>query len=121
MDIQGIWHFKEDFGYGIDEGEMTIHQQGHKLSGTMVYEERISGDQPFVVCVDFEGMIIDSQIRFRGIDYEVFDVEDDWVFNLEERHGIMISNDLIQGTSMDVDGIEGKFILTRKKTFMEYI
>jgi len=112
--IEGIWHFKEDFGYGVDEGEMTINQNGHKISGTMVYEERINGDQPFVVCVDIECHISDNQIRFRGIGYEIFDIEDDWVFNLEERHGIIIEKGLIHGSSIDRDGIEGHFIMTRK-------
>lgn len=114
MDIQGTWHFKEDFGYGVDEGEMTIHQSGCKITGSMVYEERINGDEPFVVCVDFEGMHVDDKIRFRGVNYEIFDLDPDWVFNLEERHGKIVHDDLIEGTSMDPDGIEGNFTLTRK-------
>lgn len=114
MDIQGKWHFKEDFGYGRDEGEMTIYQDGCKISGTMVYEERINGDQPFVVCVDFKGMVVDDQMRFKGTSYELFDMDDDCVFNLEIRHGRIINRDLIEGTSLDLDGIEGKFTLVKK-------
>ena len=114
MNIEGKWHFKEDFGYGCDEGEMTINQEGCKISGTMVYEERIEGDMPFVVCVDFKGMVINNQMRFKGVSYELFDLDDDCVFNLEVRYGKIINDDLIEGTSMDVDGIEGKFILVKK-------
>jgi len=113
-DLSGVWHFKEEFGYGVDEGKVTMHQNGQKLVGSMVYEERIDGDLPFVVCVDIEGHIADEQIRFKGVAYEIFDVDDsNWQFNLEERMGVFISDNRIEGTSIDVDGIEGKFVMTR--------
>jgi hypothetical protein len=112
--ITGVWHFKEEFGYGVDEGKMTIQQSGHQLVGSMVYEERIEGDQPFVVCVDIEGVISEDQIRFKGIAYEIFDVDDsEWQFNLEERLGYFVDENRIEGTSTDVDGIEGHFVMTR--------
>ena len=114
MDVQGKWHFKEDFGYGVDEGEMTIRQEGCKISGSMVYEERIKDDQPFTVCVDIEGMCVDDQIRFKGVSYEIFGIDDNCIFNLEVRHGKILNDSLIEGTSMDSDGIEGHFIMVKK-------
>ncbi|MFT3738064.1 MAG: hypothetical protein QM786_04860 [Breznakibacter sp.] len=114
MDISGSWHFREDFGYGVDEGDMTINQNGTKFTGSMVYEETIEGDQPFVVCVDIEGMIVDDQIRFKGINYEIFDdTLPDMLFNLEDRQGRFIDENRIEGLSMDTDGIEGHFVMIK--------
>lgn len=115
MNLAGTWHFKEDFGYGTDEGEMTVHQNGNRIFGSMVYREVIEGDDPFTVCVDFEGTVSGDRVKFVGTSYEIFDHDEDWIFNLEERTGNIISSDLIEGTSKDVDEIEGKFIMIRKK------
>ncbi|PZX13582.1 hypothetical protein LX69_02615 [Breznakibacter xylanolyticus] len=119
IDITGVWHFREDFGYGVDEGEMTIRQNGQKITGSMVYEERIEGDVPFVVCVDIEGFLIGEQVKFKAVGYELFDVEGDWEFNLEDRIGWIYDNEQIRGSSIDEDGIEGQFIMRRKYAIKE--
>jgi hypothetical protein len=114
MDVSGLWHFREDFGYGIDEGDMTIHQNGIRITGSMVYEESIQGDEPFVVCVDIEGVVDGDRIRFKGVDYEIFDDNlPDMLFNLEERVGHFVDVSRIEGSSIDADGIEGHFVMTR--------
>jgi hypothetical protein len=114
MDVSGSWHFREDFGYGVDEGDMIIKQNGVRISGSMVYEETIEGDMPFVVCVDIEGMVVNDQIRFKGVAYEIFDdTLPDMLFNLEDRQGRFIDDNRIEGSSMDADGIEGHFVMTR--------
>jgi hypothetical protein len=114
MDVSGSWHFREDFGYGVDEGDMIIKQNGVRISGSMVYEETIEGDMPFVVCVDIEGMVVNDQIRFKGVAYEIFDdTLPDMLFNLEDRQGKFIDDNRIEGSSMDADGIEGHFVMTR--------
>jgi hypothetical protein len=119
IDITGVWHFREDFGYGVDEGEMTICQNGQKITGSMVYEERIEGDAPFVVCVDIEGFLIGDQVKFKAVSYELFDTEGEWEFNLEDRIGWIYDNEQIRGSSIDEDGVEGQFIMRRKYAIKE--
>jgi hypothetical protein len=94
---------------------VLLHQVGDFVTGTMVYEESIDGDTPFVVCVDVEGHCEDKVLILKGINYELFDVEEDWTFLLEERKGVIMNENRIEGHSIDEDGVTGTFTLLRTR------
>jgi len=41
MDLTGKWKYKENYGFGIAEGELYLKQEGELLSGKIVFTDKL--------------------------------------------------------------------------------
>ena len=49
MDLTGKWKYKEDYGYGVAEGELFLKQEGNDLSGRIIFTDKLEGEEGYMV------------------------------------------------------------------------
>lgn len=108
MDISGKYTFTEDFGYGKDEGEALLRQDGSQLKGTLSFIESIDDDEPFSVECIIEGDVNNQQVEIRVTSFKTNDVE----YYPETRVGTINNKGQIVGSSEDEQGVCGVFVFT---------
>lgn len=109
--ISGRWSFKEDFEFGKDEGFAEFTQEGDKISGVVVYTERIEGETPFRVQQDVEGTFDGSAFKVTGTKVELLDVEKEFEYHLDTWEGTLNTNNQIVGHSYDDHDCFGVFVM----------
>ena len=110
-DISGRWSFNEDFGFGKDEGFAEFTQEGEKLTGVVVYTERIEGETPFRVQQEVEGSFDGNNFSVSGTKVELLDCEKQFEYNLDTWEGILNPNNQIVGHSFDDHECFGVFVM----------
>lgn len=110
--ITGRWSFNEDFGFGKDEGFAEFTQNGDKLSGVVVYTERIDDETPFRVQQDVEGSFDGENFSVTGTKVELLDCEKQFEYNLDTWEGVLNAQNQIVGHSYDNHDCFGVFIMT---------
>lgn len=113
MNISGHWRFFEEFGHGCDYGVAVLRQNGHEVKGCLVYTEHTFGDGEFFISVDVEGSIRGNQISLFAVSCEIFNVDDEFEYFFDNRHGELVDLDRIEGVSEDEQGFSGRFGMTR--------
>lgn len=109
--ITGRWSFNEDFGFGKDEGFAEFTQNGDKLSGVVVYTERIEEETPFRVEQYVEGCFDGTNFSVTGTKVELLDVEKQFEYNLDTWEGVLNTQNQIVGHSHDGHDCFGVFIM----------
>ncbi|MGQ1910971.1 hypothetical protein ACT3CE_14440 [Marinifilum sp. RC60d5] len=109
--ITGRWSFNEDFGFGKDEGFAEFTQNGDKLTGVVVYTERIDEETPFRVEQHVEGSYDGTNFSVTGTKVELLDVEKQFEYNLDTWEGILNAQNQIVGHSHDGHECFGVFIM----------
>ena len=49
MDLTGKWKYKEDYGYGVAEGELFLKQEGNDLSGRIIFTDKLDGEDGYML------------------------------------------------------------------------
>jgi hypothetical protein len=109
--ISGRWSFKEDFGFGKDEGFAEFEQVGEKITGCVVYTERIEDEIPFRVQQNIEGSFDGTHLVVSGTKVELLDVETPFEYHLDTWEGILNANHQIVGHSYDNHDCFGVFVM----------
>ncbi|WP_372750970.1 hypothetical protein [Labilibaculum sp.] len=109
--ITGRWSFKEDFGFGTDEGFAEFTQVGDKITGVVVYTERIDDEVPFRVQQNVEGSFDGLNLKVTGTNVELLDVEKPFEYHLDTWEGILNTNNQIVGHSYDNHDCFGVFVM----------
>ncbi|NOU62262.1 hypothetical protein [Marinifilum caeruleilacunae] len=109
--ITGRWSFNEDFGFGKDEGFAEFTQEGEKISGVVVYTERIEGETPFRVQQDVEGTFDGEKFSVTGTKVELLDCEKEFEYHLDTWEGVLNSQNQIVGHSYDHHECFGVFVM----------
>jgi len=112
-DLNGEWTFNEDFGFGKDEGFAHFKQKGSALEGYLEFTESIENEAPFRVREHVKGQVINGQIGFYGISFEIIESEKPIEYRLDQWEAIINVQGQIVGHSIDDDGTSGVFIMTR--------
>lgn len=112
-DLSGKWSFKEEFDYGHTKGSVTFIQNGDKLFGTAILTEFQDGDSPFEVKQEIEGIVMENNVVFKGIQFELVSPEIDCDYYLDSWEGKINSAGDIIGSSIDQSGACGVFIMKR--------
>ena len=102
MDLTGKWKYKENYGYGVAEGELFLKQEGNDLSGRIIFTDKLDGEDGYMLQEFLVGRLEEHKVK---LDAEEFD---SWF-------GILVDDDTIIGVSKDGQGIEGKFTFMREK------
>lgn len=113
-DISGIWIYKEDFGFGKDNGFAELKQNGTKITGILNYTELIKGEEAFEVKQKIEGNFSEGKLTIKGISIELIGVDSEFVYNLDTWEGTINKDNIIVGSSYDEEDCFGVFTLTRK-------
>ncbi len=113
--ISGRWHFKEDFGFGTDEGFAELKQHGEIVTGVVVYTEKIDEETPFRVEQFVKGTFKDRKLIITGTKVNLFDVEKQFEYNLDTWEGELNKNNQIVGHSYDNHDCFGVFVMEKIK------
>ena len=116
VDLTGKWKYKEDYGYGVAEGELFLKQEGYDLSGRIIFTDKLEGEEGYMLQEFLVGRLEEHKVK---LDAEVFDIihsEHEIEYELDSWFGILVDADTIVGVSKDGQGIEGKFTFTREKS-----
>ncbi|RUT79821.1 hypothetical protein [Ancylomarina longa] len=111
--LTGRWTFNEDFGFGTDEGFGEFKQEEDKLTGVMVYTERIEGETPFRVQQEIEGSFDGANFIINGTSVALLDVEKEFDYYLDTWEGVLNSQNQIVGHSYDNHECFGVFVLNK--------
>ncbi len=113
MNITGKWTYKEDFEYGISEGEVTLTQEGNELSGIFNFCEKVENNYEIEVVEKVAGTIKDGKVLLQSI--EVKATQDgkkiDYLSNTFDVH--LVSENKLVGSTYDCEEICGVFVLER--------
>jgi len=113
MDLTGRWSFSEDFGYGINEGEMNLKQENNSLSGEMTFTETIEGEDPFTIHCLVQGSTTDTEVTLETLQHTIIAGDKTTEYLSETIQGIINSQGQIVGTCCDQDDVEGVFLFQR--------
>lgn len=109
--ITGRWSFNEDFGFGKDEGFAEFMQEDQKVTGVLVYTERIEDETPFRVQQEVEGTFDGQQLKINGTAVEILDAEEEIEYHLDCWEGILNDKNQIVGHSFDDHECFGVFVM----------
>ena len=96
MDLTGKWKYKEDYGYGVAEGELFLKQEGNDLSGRIIFTDKLEGEEGYMLQEFLVGRLEEHKVK---LDAEEFDI-------IHSEHEIEVDADTIVGVSKDGQGIE---------------
>lgn len=113
MNLTGQWRFFEEFEAGFDMGYALLKQIGMEVSGSLTYTEYIYDEASFLVDIEVKGEIDQDQLVLRGIAYTILESACDIEYCLDDRIAEFYDPDRIEGSSVDDQSIEGRFVLKR--------
>ncbi len=112
IDLTGKWKFKEEFGFGLDEGTADFVQKGNVLNGELLFTEKIDDEPAFVVRCSVKGIVENNNVFFEVTEFAI-DSNIDIEYFPEKREGIVNVQGQIVGSSEDEQGICGVFVMER--------
>ena len=113
MNLTGKWKYKEDYGFGIAEGELYLKQEGDILSGKIVFTDKLEDEEPYMIQEFLTGRVEDDEIELIAEEYDIIHSDFPIHYELDAWTGNIIDEKTITGFSMDDQGIEGKFEFVR--------
>ncbi len=113
MDLSGKWRFKEDFGFGKDEGYAELMHSGDVINGNLEYTEFIENENSFKVKCELEGKVENNSVIFNVTKFKILSSAEPIEYYPEQREGIVNANGQIVGSSEDEQGICGVFVFDR--------
>ena len=109
LNLAGKWRYNEDYGYGLANGELHLSQDGNKVQGRIIITDNLHNEESFMIQEFVEGVIIDNKIIIDAVEWDIIHSEKEIIYELDSWNGDIVSEELIQGKSMDDQGIEGRF------------
>lgn len=110
--LNGNWKYTEEFDFGSAIGTVHITQNGTSLQGFAIIEE-IENDESFIVRLSFTGLINKREVEMMATHFEIMSSKKDLNYNLDTWHGIINSEGIIVGHTMDEEGVYGVFTMKR--------
>jgi len=111
--LTGKWIYEEDYGYGTAQGELILVQEGKKLSGKIIFSENADSNETFMIQEKIEGEINQNRIKIRATEYDIIHDDYDIRYELDSWEGMMINETMIEGESLDDQGVAGSFRFTK--------
>lgn len=121
IDLNGKWDYTENYGYGMAKGELHIVQDGESIEGRIIFTDTVFEDQSSFMIQEFlKGRLEGDRLILNAVEYDIILSDQEISYELDAWEGNIISDNLITGTSMDDQGIEGKFEFKRDLGFMKH-
>ena len=112
MDLTGKWKYSEHYG----EGELYLKQEGRKLSGRIVFSDRLEGEEPYMIQEFLAGEIHERKVRLEATEYDIIHSEYKISYELDSWFGLLVEEGVIKGVSSDDQGVEGYFVFEKVNT-----
>lgn len=113
MDLTGKWRYREEYGYGMTEGELVLTQKGKKLSGRIIFTDTVEDEEGYMIQEFVRGSVQDRKVRLDSYEYDIIHAEYDVNYELDGWFGILVDDRTIKGMSMDQQGVEGFFVFEK--------
>jgi len=113
MELSGKWRYKEDYGYGVTEGELVLVQEGKRLSGRIIFTDRTEDKDVYMIQEFLSGDIEDHKVKLKATEFDVIHSEHKINYELDSWFGILVDDTTIKGISQDEQGIEGNFVFEK--------
>lgn len=111
--INGCWHFKEEFDFGTKVGEARLFQDGDIITGRLNFREKHDEDESIIVRTSINGFFRNGKIILNDSAHTVLvgGTDDDYIS--EEREGVLNLQGQIVGSVIDKDGVAGVFVMNK--------
>jgi len=111
--LNGCWHFKEKFDFGVKEGEARLFQEGDTISGNLIFREITDEEDSIIVRVSIIGFFRNGKVILNDSAHSVLvgGTDDDYLS--EEREGVLNIQGQIIGSVIDKDAVAGVFVMNR--------
>lgn len=111
--ISGKWKYYKDYEYGIAEGEVNLQQEGDELSGRIIFTDSLYDREPYMIQEFLKGRVDGIKIYLDAVEYDFIQVDQEFDYELDNWFGLLLDKNTIKGVSVDKQGTEGLFELTR--------
>lgn len=109
MNLTGKWKYIENYGYGVAEGELYLRQNGRRLSGRIVFSDKVEGETSYMIQEFLEGEVEGRKIRLDAVEFDIIHAEKAITYELDHWFGLLLDARTIKGVSKDCQGVEGYF------------
>ncbi|MCM1031444.1 MAG: hypothetical protein NC410_08420 [Oscillibacter sp.] len=113
MELTGKWRYREEYGYGMTEGELVLTQEGEQLSGRIIFTDRMDDEEEYMIQEFVRGWVRDRKVKLEAYEYDIIHSEHEVVYELDCWFGILLDEGTIKGISEDDQGVEGYFVFER--------
>lgn len=113
MNLTGKWRYFENYGYGIAEGELYLKQEGVRLSGRIVFSDRLKGEVPYMIQEFLTGSLEERKVKLEATAYDIIHSDFPVHYELDSWFGLLVDDTTIRGVSRDDQGVEGYFIFEK--------
>ena len=113
MELTGKWRYREEYGYGMTEGELVLTQEGEQLSGRNIFTDRMDDEEEYMIQEFVRGWVRDRKVKLEAYEYDIIHSEHEVVYELDCWFGILLDEGTIKGISEDDQGVEGYFVFER--------
>lgn len=113
MDLTGKWKYREDYGYGFTEGELVLQQKGNKLSGRIIFTDKVEGEEGYMIQEFVTGEVEELKVRLDAQEFDIIHSEHTVDYELDSWFGILVDGATVKGISQDDQGIEGDFVFEK--------
>ncbi|WP_419545308.1 hypothetical protein [Odoribacter laneus] len=113
IELTGKWKYRENYGYGVAEGEVVLQQEKNKLSGRIIFTDKTEGDGTSMIQEFLSGEIEGLKVRIQAREFDVIYSEHKIEYKLDNWFGILVDKVTIKGISVDEQGIEGYFVFEK--------
>ena len=115
MDLTGKWKYKEDYGYGVAEGELFLKQEGNDLSGRIIFTDKLEGEEGYMLQEFLVGRLEEHKVKLDAEEFDIIHSEHEIEYELDSWFGILVDADTIVGVSKGWTGNRGKIHIHERK------
>ncbi|MDR0544267.1 MAG: hypothetical protein LBG30_02825 [Odoribacteraceae bacterium] len=112
-DLSGKWLYREEYERGKSTGEMTLRQEGARLSGKIIFMDRADNGESFMMQEQLSGTLDGKKVRLEATEADVIHAERAIEYKLDHWFGLLVDENTIIGLSKDEQEIEGYFTFSR--------
>lgn len=113
MELTGKWKYREEYGYGMTEGELVLVQEGEQLSGRIIFTDRVDGEEGYMIQEFVRGWVRDRKVKLEAYEYDIIHSEHEVAYELDYWFGILLDDVTIKGISEDDQGVDGYFVFEK--------
>lgn len=113
MELNGKWRYREDYGYGVTEGELVLTQEGDRLSGRIIFTDKVENEEGYMIQEFLTGEIQGLKVRLEAQEFDIIHAEHEITYELDSWFGILVDERTIKGISQDEQGVEGTFVFEK--------
>lgn len=113
LDVTGSWVCEGEYDFGTSMSDVYLVQFDNEIEGVFVMHSVTDDGRKYLIQQFVAGTIDGENITFSGYDIRVLRGSYDEHYILDNWYGVVVSDDIIEGYSVDNEGTEGSFRMER--------